>query len=54
MAERVFGDRASAWRWLRKPNSRFEGRAPLAMLEAEDGARLVEEAIVQISHGMFA
>ena len=54
MAEQVFGEPARAWRWLRKPESRFEGKTPVEMLVTEAGARLVEEIIVQIDYGMFA
>ena len=54
MAEQGFGEPARAWRWLRKPKSRFEGKTPVDMLATEAGARLVEEMIVQIDYGMFA
>jgi len=54
MAERAFGDSDKAWRWLRKPKSRFDGRSPLEMLATEAGARLVEESIVQFEYGMTA
>ncbi|SPF53510.1 conserved hypothetical protein [Candidatus Sulfopaludibacter sp. SbA4] len=54
MAEQVFGEPDRAWRWLRKPQRRFDGKAPIEMLATEAGARLVEEMIVQIDHGIFA
>ena len=54
MAEQVFGEPEGAWRWLRKSKSRFGGRPPMEMLATEAGARLVEEMIVQIDHGIFA
>jgi putative toxin-antitoxin system antitoxin component (TIGR02293 family) len=54
MAEQVFGEPERAWRWLRKPKPRFDGKTPVEMLATEAGARLVEETIVQIDHGMFA
>ena len=54
MAEQVFGEPARAWRWLRKPKGRFDGRTPVDMLATEAGARLVEETIMQIDYGMFA
>lgn len=53
-AEEVFGDEARAGRWLRKSKRRFEGRTPLALLKTEAGARLVEEMLHQIDHGMAA
>jgi putative toxin-antitoxin system antitoxin component (TIGR02293 family) len=54
MAEQAFGEPARAWRWLRKPKGRFDGKTPVDMLATEAGARLVEETIVQIDYGMFA
>jgi putative toxin-antitoxin system antitoxin component (TIGR02293 family) len=54
MAEQVFGEPERAWRWLRKPKPRFDGKTPIEMLTTEAGARLVEEMIVQIDHGIFA
>jgi putative toxin-antitoxin system antitoxin component (TIGR02293 family) len=54
MAEQVFGEPGRAWRWLRKAKRRFAGRTPVAMLATEAGARLVEEMIGQIEHGVFA
>lgn len=54
MAEIVFGEPARAWRWLRKPKERFDGRTPCEMLATEAGARLVEEMLVQLDHGMAA
>jgi len=54
MAEQVFGDPQRAWRWLRKPKSRFEGKTPIEMLASEAGARLVEEMAAQIDDGMAA
>jgi putative toxin-antitoxin system antitoxin component (TIGR02293 family) len=53
-AERVFGESERAWRWLRKPKRRFNGKTPVEMLATEAGARLVEEAIGQIDHGIFS
>jgi putative toxin-antitoxin system antitoxin component (TIGR02293 family) len=54
MAERAFGDAARAWRWLRKPKDRFDGKTPIEMVSSEAGARMVEEMIVQIDDGIFA
>ena len=54
MAEQVFGEPERAWRWLRKPQQRFDGKAPIDMLATEAGARLVEEMLVQIDQGIFA
>ena len=54
LAEKVFGDREAALRWLRKSKRRFNGRRPLDMLATETGAHLVEEMLYQIDDGMAA
>jgi putative toxin-antitoxin system antitoxin component (TIGR02293 family) len=54
LSERVFGDPAKAHRWLRKPKDRLDGDTPLAWLASESGARVVEEMLHQIGHGIFA
>lgn len=54
LAETVFGDRDRAFRWLRAPKRRFDGKAPLALLVTETGARLIEEMLYQIDDGIFA
>lgn len=53
-AEQVFGESERAWRWLRKPKHRFDGKTPIEMLVTEAGARLVEEMIAQIDNGLAA
>lgn len=53
-AVRVLGDKDKALHWLRKPLRRFAGRTPLEMLPTEFGARMVEETLGQVDHGMFA
>ena len=53
-AERVFGAPEKAHRWLRKPKRALQGETPVAYLATEAGARLVEEMLVRIEHGMFA
>jgi putative toxin-antitoxin system antitoxin component (TIGR02293 family) len=54
MAEQVFGDSERAWRWLRTPKKHCEWRTPMEQLGTEAGARLVEEMLQQIDHGMLA
>jgi putative toxin-antitoxin system antitoxin component (TIGR02293 family) len=54
MAEQVFGEAQRAWRWLRESKRRFSGKTPVEMLATEAGARLVEEMLGQIEHGIFA
>ena len=53
LADQAFGERARALRWLRKPKHRFGGRTPLGLCATEAGARLVEEMLRQIDHGIF-
>ena len=62
--EAVYESRERALDWLRRPNPRLDpalrdvlfakgGRTPLSMLTTEVGARMVEELLGQIAHGMF-
>jgi putative toxin-antitoxin system antitoxin component (TIGR02293 family) len=53
-ASEVLGDRQAAWEWLRSPNPSLERMRPIDLLRTEIGARLVEEALVRLEHGMFA
>ena len=54
LARRVFGDDAKAHRWLRKQKRELNGQTPLAFLASETGARMVEQMLHRIDHGMFA
>lgn len=54
LAEKVFGDPAKAHRWLRKPKRSLSDDTPLAYLASENGARIVEEMLYRIEHGIFA
>jgi putative toxin-antitoxin system antitoxin component (TIGR02293 family) len=62
--EAVYGGRERALDWLRRPNPRLDpalrnvlfargGRTPMSLLTTEVGARMVEELLGQIAHGMF-
>lgn len=53
-AERVFGDAAKANRWLRKSSIALDGAVPIELLETEEGARIVENEIGCIQHGIYA
>lgn len=53
-AERVFAHPEKAHRWLRKPCRALEGAVPLELLETETGAKIVENELGLIDHGMFA
>lgn len=54
LAANVFGEAAKAHRWLRKPKKALGGETPLAYLATEAGARVVEEMLHQIDHGILA
>jgi putative toxin-antitoxin system antitoxin component (TIGR02293 family) len=54
LAAGVFGDVAKAHRWLRKPKKVLRGETPLSYLATEAGARVVEEMLNQIDHGILA
>lgn len=54
LAERVFGEREKAHRWLRKPKQQLAGETPISYLASESGARIVEEMLYRIDHGMAA
>jgi len=54
LAANVFGDAAKAHRWLRKPKRALGGDTPLAYLATEAGARVVEEMLHRIDHGILA
>ena len=53
-ANETFQDRAAAARWLRHPNRALGGARPLDLLETGDGARLVEDVLGRIAHGLFS
>jgi putative toxin-antitoxin system antitoxin component (TIGR02293 family) len=63
LAERVYGSRVRALRWLRRPNGRLgqpeqddadtAGRRPISLLTTDIGARMVEELLLQIDEGYF-
>lgn len=57
-AVNVFGDDEKARRWLSKPKAVLDptgaARSPYELLGSEHGARLVEQRLVQIDHGMYA
>jgi len=48
-----FGSAEKAGRWLRKPNRALDGRVPLELLVTGEGARMVEETIMRMAHGLF-
>jgi len=52
-AEGVYESRERALQWLRRPNSRLDGRIPISLLKTDTGARIVEELLGQIDEGYF-
>jgi putative toxin-antitoxin system antitoxin component (TIGR02293 family) len=53
-ANTAFGSNEKAFGWLRGVQKRFGSLSALDMAATEHGARLVEEALVQIDEGYFA
>jgi putative toxin-antitoxin system antitoxin component (TIGR02293 family) len=53
-ATQLFGDQTLAIEWMRTPKARFAGQTPLAMVETEYGAGLVEEMIIGGEDGFCA
>lgn len=53
-AEEAIGDADKAARWLRKPNRALQGKRPLELLESDVGARVVEQVLGRIEHGLVA
>ena len=51
-AAETFQDEEKAARWLRRPNRALGGSVPLDLLVTGEGARLVEDVLVRISHGV--
>lgn len=52
MAEVLFESDEKARRWLSKPKARFSGKSPIAMLSTSQGARQVEEMLIQLAEGL--
>jgi putative toxin-antitoxin system antitoxin component (TIGR02293 family) len=54
LAEAVLGDAQKAQRWMIKPRSLFSGMSAKELVQLEQGAPLVEEALIQLDEGYFA
>lgn len=48
LANRVFGDPAAASDWLDRPSIQLGGHAPRELLGSDEGARRIEELLLQI------
>jgi putative toxin-antitoxin system antitoxin component (TIGR02293 family) len=53
-ASDVFGDRAKAFVWLRRPLRELNDQSPLAAAETDAGARVVQTILAQIAWGAAA
>lgn len=53
-AETAFANPEKAHQWLRRPTSALDDRTPLGLLDTDIGARLVEQLLGRIAHGLAA
>ena len=54
LAEGTFANSEKAKAWLRRPTSALGGKRPLDLLDSEPGARVVEQLLYRIGHGIAA
>jgi putative toxin-antitoxin system antitoxin component (TIGR02293 family) len=54
IALRTFDDAEKASAWLRTPNRALSGEIPLELVVTSTGARLVEDALLRIEHGVYS
>lgn len=54
LANETIGEPERAARWLRAPNCALAGAVPVDLLASGEGARLVEETLLRLAHGIFA
>jgi putative toxin-antitoxin system antitoxin component (TIGR02293 family) len=50
----TFGSRDKALTWMRRACAVLGGKAPIDLLDTEEGARLVESLLGRIAHGLAA
>lgn len=53
LAERVLGEASEAYSWLNREVSSLGEQKPIDLLDTEPGHRLVEQALLQIEHGIY-
>jgi putative toxin-antitoxin system antitoxin component (TIGR02293 family) len=53
-AKGTFGSEEKAMQWLRRPTAPLQNNAPVSLLDTEEGARLVEDVLTRIDHGIAA
>ncbi|MFG8439942.1 antitoxin Xre/MbcA/ParS toxin-binding domain-containing protein [Pseudomonas aeruginosa] len=52
-AERVFGNREKAERWMTTPALGLEGRSPVDLLANADDLELLEVFLMRIEYGVY-
>ena len=53
LAQRVFGDPELARKWLLSPNPVLNQEIPLRLLRTGSGAKVVEDVLIRIDHGVY-
>lgn len=53
LAQRVFGDAELAREWLLSPNPVLNQEIPLRLLRSGSGAKVVEDVLIRIDHGVY-
>lgn len=53
LAEDTFGSAEKARAWMRRQRASLGGKQPISLLGTEQGARLVEQLLFQMSHGVY-
>lgn len=53
LAQRVFGDPELAREWLLTPNPVLNHEIPLRLLRTGTGAKVVEDVLIRIDHGVY-
>lgn len=51
-ARETFGNPAKVRKWMERPTRPLGDKAPVALLDTEEGARLVEDLLFRIDHGL--
>ncbi len=50
----TFQDRQKASAWMRRSNRELQGAAPVELLDTDSGARVLEQMLERIAHGIFS
>ena len=53
-AKSTFASEETAMQWLKRPTEPLQNHAPVSLLDTEEGARLVEDLLTRIDHGVAA